>query len=136
MRTLTSGENRAETMKAPPGSNRMRGLKCRICFCSSSAVSGDFAVPHNLVSLRAFLALDHVKLDLISFFQALVALNLDRRIMHEDIRTIVPADETETLCVVEPLHFAFELCHRQCLPWRGLRMRRASRNPTLFMETR
>jgi hypothetical protein len=78
------------------------------------APSGDLAHPCDLIGLRAFLALHDVKLDLVAFLQALVAIDLNGAVMHEHVRSVIAANKAVTLRVVEPLHFAFELSHK---PW-------------------
>jgi hypothetical protein len=63
------------------------------------------------VRLRALLSLHDVEFDLVSLFEALVAVQLDRAVMHEDIWTIFATNEPIALSVVEPLHFAFVWRH-------------------------
>jgi hypothetical protein len=69
--------------------------------------------PLDLVGLRAFLPLNNVKLDIIAFFQALVAVDNNGAVMDEDIRAIIAADEAVAFCIVEPFNFAFVLGHRE-----------------------
>ena len=73
---------------------------------------GGVLQPDNCIRLRTFLALDDVKLDVIALFQCFVTVQLNRRVVNEDIRAIFTADESVALGVVEPLHFAFVLSHR------------------------
>jgi hypothetical protein len=73
--------------------------------------SRDLFASNNLVRLRALLALDNVELDIIAFLEAFIAINLDGTVMDEDIRSVVPPDETISLCVIEPLNLAFMLSH-------------------------
>ncbi|SPF43586.1 conserved hypothetical protein [Candidatus Sulfotelmatobacter kueseliae] len=54
-----------------------------------------------LPALRAF---DHVELHLLSFLETAESARLDGGEMHEDILTILAADETVALSVVKPLH--------------------------------
>ncbi len=55
--------------------------------------------------------LNDVELDIVTFFEALVAVELDCGVVHEDIGTVVPPDESIAFSVVEPLHFSFVSCH-------------------------
>ena len=55
--------------------------------------------------------MNDVEFDLVPFFQALVSIELDRAVMDEHVRPVVPADKAVALRVVEPLHFAFVLSH-------------------------
>jgi hypothetical protein len=57
--------------------------------------------------LRAFRALNHIKIHCLSFFQGLESVSLDGTEMDKDIRTILLRDETEALLVVEPFHSSF-----------------------------
>src|SRR5579859_5966263 len=79
-------------------------------FCLDPRSGGGLTTKH-LVGLRTLLPLDDVKFDLVSLLQTLVPIQLDRAVVHEDIRTIVPSDEAVSLRVVEPLHLAFVLGH-------------------------
>jgi hypothetical protein len=65
----------------------------------------------HLICLRALLPLDDVELDVIALFEGFVAIELNRAVVHEDVRPIIPADETVALRIVEPLHLAFVLGH-------------------------
>jgi hypothetical protein len=70
----------------------------------------DFLNPEDLISLRAFGSLNDVELDLVAFFEALIALALDGAVVHEDVGATLAAEESVSLCVVEPLYGAFILC--------------------------
>ncbi len=70
----------------------------------------DFFEASDLIGLGAFGSLDDVELDLIAFFEALVALELDGAVVDEDIGAALAAEESVALCVVEPLHGALVLC--------------------------
>ena len=63
---------------------------------------GDF------VGLRAFLTLNNLKFDRITFLQALKSVHVDGRIVNEHIGSTVLADETVTLGIVEPLYFSLK----------------------------
>jgi hypothetical protein len=75
-------------------------------------MGGRISLPDDCIRLRAFLALDDVELHIIAFFQSLVAIQLDCRVVNENIWPVVASDESVALGVVEPFHFAFELSHR------------------------
>jgi len=60
-----------------------------------------------LIGLWPFLPLDNVELYIVTFFQAFVAIKLNRTVVDKYIRPIIATNETIALCVVEPLHFAF-----------------------------
>jgi len=72
----------------------------------------DFFQARDLIGLGAFGSLDDVELNLVTLFEAFVALALDGAVMNEDVSPAVAAEEAVTLCVVEPLYRAFILC--QC----------------------
>jgi hypothetical protein len=61
--------------------------------------------------LRAFLALDDFKLNIITLLQALVAFRLDGAVVDEHVRAVFPADEAEALRIVKPFHFTFDSRH-------------------------
>jgi hypothetical protein len=65
--------------------------------------SGGHHLFHGL-GLRPFRTLDDLEFDLVTFVQALVARLDNRRIMDEDIRTIVLRDESEPFVGVKLLH--------------------------------
>ena len=65
----------------------------------------------DVFSLRPFLTLDDFKLYVITLLQAFVAFRLDGAVVHEHIRAVIPTDETEPFCVIEPFHFAFNSRH-------------------------
>ena len=64
------------------------------------------------IGLRSFLALNDVELHVIALLQGLVALQLYRRVMNENVWPVITSDESVALGVVEPLHLTFELSHR------------------------
>ena len=66
----------------------------------------------NAISLRAFLALNDVELDLIAFFERFVSVQLNRRVMDEYIWPVFASDESVALGVVKPLDLTFVLSHR------------------------
>lgn len=72
------------------------------------------AVPEadHRIRLRTFLAIYDVKLDFIAFFERLVPIQLNRRVMDEYIRPVITSDESVALGVIEPLHLTFVLSHR------------------------
>ncbi len=69
--------------------------------------SGNFSCACDLIGLWPFLALNDIELDIVSFFQAFVAVKLNRAVMNKNIWSIIAANEAIAFCVVEPLHFAF-----------------------------
>ena len=75
-------------------------------------MGGCVSQPDNCIRLRAFLSLDDVELHVIALFQSLITIQLDCRVVNENIWPVVASDESVALGVVEPLHFAFELSHR------------------------
>jgi hypothetical protein len=77
-----------------------------------SVMSGCVSLPDNSVRLRAFLPLDDVKLHVIALFQSLVTIQLDCRVVNENIRPVFTSDESVALGVIEPLYLAFVLSHR------------------------
>jgi hypothetical protein len=62
----------------------------------------------HFVGLRTFLSLDDLEFNVVAFLQSLVAIRCDCTIVNEDISSIVPTDETESLSVVEPLDLTFQ----------------------------
>ncbi len=81
-------------------------------------------LPGDRIGLRALLTIDDVEFDLVPFLQRLVTVHLNCRIMNENVRSILTADESEPLGVVEPLDCAFVLSHGispfLCVCWRHL----------------
>lgn len=66
----------------------------------------------NRIGLGAFLPLDDIELHVVAFFQAFISVELNCRVVDEDIRAVVSPDKSIAFCVIEPLHFAFVSCHR------------------------
>src|ERR1700722_543898 len=66
---------------------------------------------HNICSLGALGAFGNLKLDRVTFLQALVTLGGNRAVVHKNIWTIGPADEAIALGIIEPLHCAFQSFH-------------------------
>jgi|SRR5579864_381236 len=65
----------------------------------------------NVLCLRAFLALDYFKFNVIAFLQAFVTLGLDGAVVDKHIGAVFPANKAEALCVVKPFHFTFNSRH-------------------------
>jgi hypothetical protein len=64
--------------------------------------------PRHVARLRALLTIDDLELDLIAFLQTLIAIVIDRAVMHEHIRiTIVTAYKAKAFRVIEPLYGPF-----------------------------
>src|SRR5512134_192608 len=59
---------------------------------------------HHVFRLRALYPLADRELHLLSFLEGLAPIHLDGAKMDEYIAFTFPRDETETLCIVEPLH--------------------------------
>ncbi len=79
-------------------------LSCVVCCCVS--------LPDDRVRLRTFRPLDDVELDVIALFQSLVTIQLDCRVVNENIWPVFTSDESVALGVVKPLDLAFVLSHR------------------------
>jgi hypothetical protein len=58
------------------------------------------------LGLGPFRALDHLKLDLVAFIQGTKPRAGNRRVMDEDVRTILLRDEPKPFVRVKPLHRA------------------------------
>src|SRR6266851_581421 len=86
--------------------------------------AGASADDRDVLPLRSLLALRDVELDLLSFFQAAVAVTLDRAEVHEHVRATLDRDEAVALIAVEPLHCALHHLDllrsgmRRAPPWR------------------
>jgi len=63
------------------------------------------------VCLWSLLAFDDIKLDIVAFFQRLVSVQLNCRVVNEHIRSIFTSDEAVSLGVVKPLDLSFVLSH-------------------------
>jgi len=64
----------------------------------------------NVLRFFALLAGSHVELDMLTLFEALIAIALDVGEMHEDVITLLTRDEAESLFCIEELHCS--LCHK------------------------
>src|SRR6266851_6631695 len=86
--------------------------------------AGASADDRDVLPLRSLLALRDVELDLLFFFQAAVAVTLDRAEVHEHVRATLDRDEAVALIAVEPLHCALRHLDllrsgmRRAPPWR------------------
>ena len=56
--------------------------------------------------MRSFLAVNDLKLHVIAFSQTLVAFTCDAGIVDEHIRSVIAADESVPLGIIEPLNFS------------------------------
>jgi hypothetical protein len=65
----------------------------------------------HILSLRPFLTLHDLKLNIIALLQALVAFRLDGAVVDKHIRAVVTSDKPEALRVVKPFHFTFDSRH-------------------------
>ena len=64
-----------------------------------------------ITRLRTLLAFNDFKLDRIPFLQALIAIGLDRTVVHENIGAILSPDEPKTFGIVKPFHSTFQSSH-------------------------
>jgi len=78
----------------------------------SCVVSGCVAESNHCIGLRTFLALNDVEFDVVALFQCFVAIQLYCRVVNENIRPVIASDESVALGIIEPLHFALVLSHR------------------------
>lgn len=78
-------------------------------------MGGRVSLPDNRIRLRTLLPLDDVELHIIALFQSLVTIQLNCRVVDENIWPVITSDESVALGVVEPLDFAFVLSHRVSL---------------------
>jgi len=108
------------------------------CFLLGSVMGGCVSQPDNCVRLRTFLPLNDVELYVIALFQSLVTIQLDCRVVNENIWPVIASDESVALGVVEPLDLAFVLSHRVLpfLPLDGVGGFREWGTPTLPTMTR
>src|SRR5438270_4123687 len=66
----------------------------------------------NVRRLPTLGSLHHVELHCLAFLQALEAGRVDRRVVHEHVLTVLTANETKPLGIVEPLHCSlFHVCY-------------------------
>ena len=79
---------------------------------SSSVVGGANTHANHRICLWPFLALNDVEFHFVAFFQGFIAVELNRRVMHENIWPVITSDESVALGIVEPLNLTFELSHR------------------------
>jgi hypothetical protein len=55
--------------------------------------------------------LHYLKLDNVAFLKGFEALALYGRVMYEDVRSAILANEAVAFTIVEPLHFPLKSCH-------------------------
>ena len=70
--------------------------------------------PDHLIGLGSLYSLDNIKLDNLALFQGLVAIELDRAIVHEDVVASLTSQKTIAFCVVKPFDLAFISSHVPC----------------------
>ena len=75
---------------------------------NSNALSRALA---NVGGLRSLGTFGDFELDRVAFLQALIAFRTDRAVVYENIGAVGAADEPVALCVVKPLHCAFQSFH-------------------------
>ena len=68
-----------------------------------------------MIRLRSLAPLNDVELDLISFVQTLVAIDLNGAVMNEDVCSAFAPEKAVAFRVVEPLHRTLELCQLSAL---------------------
>jgi len=68
-----------------------------------------------VIRLRSLAPLNDVELDLISFVQTLVAIDLNGAVMNEDVCSAFAPEKAVAFRVVEPLHRTLELCQLSAL---------------------
>ena len=62
-------------------------------------------------SLWAFLSLDDLELDVITFLKTFITLGGDRAVVHKNIGPFVAPDKSVAFCVVKPFHRTFQTFH-------------------------
>src|SRR6266481_1149516 len=92
------------TVRMRMGDSAPARSRLLVCFVMN------FFETRDLIGLGTLAALDDVEFNLITLFEALVALALDGAVVNEDVRPAVAAEEAIALCVVKPLYGAFVLC--------------------------
>ena len=75
-------------------------------------MSSGISQANHCIGLRSFLSLNNVEFDIIAFFQGFISVQLNRRVMDENIWPVFTSDESVALGIVEPLDLTFELSHR------------------------
>ncbi len=93
-----------------------RTLAAAVCLRLPNASLGcvmgaGFSESNDGIRLRALLALHYVELDFIALFERLVSIQLNRRIVDENIWPVFASDESVALGVVKPLDLTFVLSH-------------------------
>jgi hypothetical protein len=63
------------------------------------------------IRLLAFLPLDNVELDFVTFVERFIPVRLNRRVVDEYIWRVIPSDESIAFGVVKPLNYSFVLSH-------------------------
>ncbi len=69
----------------------------------------------NVAGLRTLLTFDNFEFDRVALLQTLIAIGLDRAIVHEYVGAILAPDKSKALGIVEPLDRTFQSCHLQFL---------------------
>jgi hypothetical protein len=80
--------------------------------CLGCVVGGGVSQADHRIGLRTLLALNDVEFNVIALFQSFVAIQLDCRVVNENIWPVVTSDESVALGVIEPLDLAYVLSHR------------------------
>ena len=67
------------------------------------------------VRLGALRSLDDVEFHFVTFLERLIAVELNRGVVHKDVGTTIPTQKPETFCAIEPLDLSFVLRHWEVL---------------------
>jgi hypothetical protein len=70
---------------------------------------------YHIRGLRTLLALDYLKLDLVTLCERLEAFRVDCAVMNEHVRPAFARDESKAFSVVEPLHTSLDSFHARVL---------------------
>src|SRR5204863_7219453 len=65
----------------------------------------------NILRLKTLMTLSNREFDAVAFFQGLVSVTYNSRIVHEHIASRRSLDKPESLLVIEPLHLALLFAH-------------------------
>ncbi len=91
-------------LKDADGRFRAGRTRLLVCFVIN------FFETRDLIGLGTFRSLNDVEFNLVTLFEALVALALNGAVVYENVCPALAAEEAVTLCVVEPLDGALVLC--------------------------
>jgi hypothetical protein len=83
---------------------------CSLFLVQFALVSGR----SNIFRLQTFRAFYHIELHSLAFLEASEAASLERGRMHENVLSLVAANETVTFRIAEPLYRSL-FCHTDCV---------------------